>query len=236
MDYLGAARPFARMPAFDPPSLPSPLWVLGTDTDVGKTFVASRIARSWAALGAVVYRKPFQTGVTSGGQDPAADASAVAMAAGPNVAVETGLSFRAPLSPLVAAEMEGRTIDLEEMTAWCARSVPHGARLLLEPAGGVMVPLGSLPGAEPLGPSGRPRGVTFVEWASRLGIPAIVVARGGLGTLNHTLLTCAALRGHGWRIAAVVLNPGLDGSTAAAMGNAETLRRFQDAPVCVLED
>jgi dethiobiotin synthase len=193
--------------------------VLGTDTDVGKTFVASRIARSWAADGPVVYRKPFQTGVVSDA-DPAADAAAVAGAAGPGVTAETGLTFRAPLSPLAAAELEGRTIDLAGMTAWCLRPVPQGARLLLEPAGGVMVPLW-----------GR---ATFAEWASGLGVPAVVVARGGLGTLNHALLTCHALRHHGWRVAAVVLNPGLDGSHAAAAENADILRRIQDAPVHLL--
>jgi dethiobiotin synthase len=199
--------------------LPSPLWVLGTDTDVGKTFVASRIARSWAAEGPVVYRKPFQTGVASD-RDPAADAAAVAAVAGPGVAAETGLAFRAPLSPLAAAELEGRAIDLDEMAAWCLRPVPPGARLLLEPAGGVMVPIWG--------------GAVFAEWASPMGVPAIVVARGGLGTLNHALLTCLALRHHRWRIAAVVLNPGMDGSFAAAAENAGILRRLQDAPVHVL--
>jgi dethiobiotin synthase len=201
------------------PPLPSPLWVLGTDTDVGKPFVASQLARARAADGPVVYRKPFQTGVVSDA-DPAADAVCVAGAAGPGVTVETGLTFRAPLSPLAAAELEDRTIDLAEMAAWCLRPVPQGARLLLEPAGGVMVPLW-----------GR---ATFAEWAAGLGVPAVVVARGGLGTLNHALLTCHALRGYGWRVTAVVLNPGLDGSRAAAAENAEILRRLQDAPVHVL--
>jgi dethiobiotin synthase len=200
--------------------LPSPLWVLGTDTDVGKTFVASRIARAWAADGPVVYRKPFQTGVASAA-DPAADAAAVASAAGPGVTVETGLTFGPPLSPLAAAELEGRTMDLAEVAAWCRRPVPRGARLLLEPAGGVMVPLWG--------------GAVFAEWASGLGVPAVVVARGGLGTLNHALLTCLALRRHGWQVAAVALNPGLDGSHAAAAENAKILRRLQDAPVHVLE-
>jgi dethiobiotin synthetase len=78
-------------------------------------------------------------------------------------------------------------------------------------------------------------GAVFAEWASALGIPAIVVARGGLGTLNHALLTCLALRHYGWWLAAVVLNPGPDGSRAAAQENAGILRRFLDSPVHVLE-
>lgn len=198
-------------------SLPSPLWVLGTDTGVGKTHVAGRIARAWAPLGPVVYRKPFQTGVAAA-DDPGADQAAVA---GPGITTETGLVLRAPLSPLAAAELEGRTLDLAALQAWCRRPVPDGGRLLLEAAGGVLVPLAE--------------GVHFLAWASELQIPAVVVARGGLGTLNHTLLTCEALMLRGWRLPAVLLNPGLDGSHAAAAANAAVLRRFLPVPVAVLE-
>jgi len=201
----------------DVAELPFPLWVLGTDTGVGKTHVASYIAHSWAKDARVVYRKPFQTGVTS---DSDADADAVAVS-GPNITTETGLVLKAPLSPLAAAEMEAKQIDFEEMLAWCKRPVPQGARLILEPAGGVMVPLAY--------------GVPFVKWASGLGIPGIVVARGGLGTLNHVLLTCETLKAHGWKIAAVVLNPGLDQSFEAAKGNAKILERFLNAPIWIHE-
>lgn len=197
--------------------LPSPLWVLGTDTGVGKTFVAARIAQAWAALGPVVYRKPFQTGVATA-TDAEADAPAVA---GPGITAETGILLRAPLSPLAAAEAEGRTLDLEEVARWATRPVPEGTRLLLEAAGGVLVPLAP--------------GTHFLAWATNLRLPAVVVARGGLGTLNHTLLTCEALMMRGWTIPAVILNPGADGSHAAAEGNAAVLRRFLPVPVHILE-
>lgn len=197
-------------------SLPSPLWVLGTDTGVGKTFVAARIARAWSALGPVVYRKPFQTGVASE-TDADADAPCVA---GPGITAETGVVLRAPLSPLAAAEAEGRTLDLEALKAWTTRPVPADTRLLLEAAGGVLVPLAPA--------------THFLAWATDLRLPAVVVARGGLGTLNHTLLTCEALMMRGWRIPAVLLNPGADGSHAAADANARLLRRFLPVPVEVL--
>lgn len=197
-------------------ALPSPLWVLGTDTGVGKTFVAAAIAQDWAKLGPVVYRKPFQTGVASA-EEAEADAPTVR---GPNITVETGVVLREPLSPLAAAEREGRTLDLEALAAWTLRPVPEGTRLLLEPAGGVMVPL-------------APK-VHFLAWATDFQIPAIVVARGGLGTLNHTLLTCEALMLRGWQIAAVILNAGVDQSQASAQANAEVLRRFLPVPVELL--
>ena len=202
--------------------LPSPLWILGTDTGVGKTFVAAAIARAWAAEGPVVYRKPFQTGVQGHG-DPEADQAQVA---GPGIEVETGLCLLAPLSPLAAAEAEGRQVDMAALHAWCVRPVPAGARLLLEGVGGVMVPL----------PAPPPKhGTHFAAWGADLRFPALLVARGGLGTLNHALLSAEALMLRGWRLAAVLLNPGLDGSHDAARANAEILSRFLPMPVRVLE-
>jgi len=196
--------------------LPSPLWVLGTDTGVGKTHVAARIARAWAEVGPVVYRKPFQTGVQDA-EDPEADAPVVR---GAGISVETGIVLRAPLSPWAAAEREGLTLDLEAMTAWVRRPVASGTRLILEPAGGVLVPLGPQR--------------SFLAWATDLRIPAVVVGRGGLGTLNHVLLTCEALMARGWTLPAVFLNPGVDGAFEAAQENAALLRRLLPIPVEVL--
>jgi dethiobiotin synthase len=197
--------------------LPSPLWVLGTGTGVGKTFVAAAIARAWSDLGPVEYRKPIQTGVTSE-EDPEADAPAVRA---PGVTVATGILLQAPLSPLAAAAEEGRTLDLEALTAWTTRPPAPGARLLLEAAGGVMVPLA--PGRH------------FLAWATDQRIPCVVVAPGGLGTLNHALLTSEALMLRGWTIAALLLNPGVDDSFEAAAGNARLLSAWLPFPVQVLD-
>ncbi len=196
--------------------LPSPLWILGTGTGVGKTHVSSRIAGAWAAAGPVTYRKPFQTGVTGPG-DPGADAAAFA---GPNLSAETHIVFRAPLSPLAAARQEGRSLDLAAATAWCTR--PAAGRLLLEGVGGLMVPL-------------APK-VHFLAWATDLDIPCVLVAAGGLGTLNHTLLSAEALMLRGWRLEAVLLNPGADGTRPeVAEANAALLREFLPVPVHVID-
>jgi dethiobiotin synthase len=197
-------------------TLPAPLWVLGTDTGVGKTWVSAALARAWAAEGPVVYRKPFQTGVTSTAE-AGADARTLDL---PGVRTETGVVLAQPLSPLAAAEAEGRVLDLDALAAWALRPA-EGARILLEGVGGVMVPLA---------PDRH-----FLAWATGLEIPAVLVARGGLGTLNHTLLSAEALMLRGWRLAAVLLNPGLDGSHAAAGANAAILRRFLPVPVHVLD-
>jgi dethiobiotin synthase len=197
-------------------ALPSPLWVLGTGTGVGKTFVASRIAHAWAERGPVSYRKPFQTGVDRA-DHPEADASAVA---GPGITAESHVLLRAPLSPLAAALREGRTLDLAATAAWCRR--PAEGRILLEGVGGLMVPL-------------APK-LHFLAWATELQIPCVLVALGGLGTLNHTLLSAEALMLRGWRIEAVLLNPGADGTPQeAARENATALQGFLPISVHVLK-
>lgn len=187
-------------------SLPSPLWILGTDTHVGKTWVSARIAESWLKTGPVTYRKPFQCGVIDE-KDVASDLSVLQKT---GAKVEAYESFIAPLSPLAAAAAEGRKIDLEAALAWCRR--PSEGRLLLEGVGGLMVPVSE--------------GRHFLAWASDMRIPCVLVARGGLGTLNHTLLSCEAQMLRGWRIEAVILNPGMDQSYQAAEANAEILRKF----------
>ncbi len=196
-------------------TLPSPLWVLGTGTGVGKTFVSARIASTWAERGPVCYRKPFQTGVDRA-DHPDADASAVS---GPGITAESHVLLREPLSPLAAAQREGRILDLGATAQWCLR--PAEGRVLLEGVGGLMVPL-------------APR-VHFLAWATELKVPCVLVALGGLGTLNHTLLSAEALMLRGWRIETVLLNPGADGTAPeAAEANAEVLRGFLPVPVVVV--
>ncbi len=195
--------------------LPSPLWVLGTGTGVGKTFVSDRMAQAWAETCPVTYRKPFQTGVDRA-DHPGADATILG---GPGITAESHILLREPLSPLAAAQREGRVLDLHATAQWCLR--PVEGRVLLEGVGGLMVPL-------------APR-VHFLAWATDLKIPCVLVALGGLGTLNHTLLSAEALMLRGWRLEAVLLNPGTDGSTpAVAEENAELLRGFLPVPVGVL--
>jgi len=196
--------------------LPSPLWVLGTGTGVGKTHVCARLARAWAELCPVAYRKPFQTGVDRA-DHPEADSSAVA---GPGILSESHILLKAPLAPLAAAQLEGRHLDLEAAAQWCLR--PFDGRVILEGVGGLMVPLA---------PSTH-----FLAWATELKVPCVLVALGGLGTLNHTLLSAEALMLRGWRIEAVLLNPGADGTAPeVAEANAKVLRGFLPLPVLVLD-
>lgn len=163
------------------------LFVTGTDTGVGKTLVAACLVHR---LGAD-YWKPAQTGTRNGDDDTA---TVAALALLPDNRIHPPRHrFAAPLSPEAAAAMEGASIRLEDFT------LPATHRpLVVEGAGGVLVPVGG--------------GATMGDLMARLGLPVVLVARTTLGTINHTLLSLAALRASGLAIAGVVLvglpNPG----------------------------
>ncbi len=156
------------------------LFVTGTDTGVGKTLVAACLARR---LGAD-YWKPAQTGTQDGDDDTAAVASLAALPA--ERIHPPRHRFAAPLSPEAAAAMAGASIGLEDF------SLPATSRpIVVEGAGGVLVPIGG--------------GATMADLMARLGLPAVLVARTTLGTINHTLLSLEALRRRGIAVRGVVL-------------------------------
>ena len=166
-------------------------FVAGTDTGVGKTEVA-------CALGAALLRrglKPIPFKPVETGCDPAAppDALALREACAADLSLDRvcPYRFRMPAAPLVAAEREGREIDLS-LIEGIARQAGDDP-LLLEAAGGLLVPL-----APPL--------FTNLDLIERLGLPVVLVARAGLGTLNHAALSFAALERRKLPVVAIVLN------------------------------
>jgi len=168
------------------------LFVTGTDTGVGKTEVACALLAGARADGLdVVAMKPAQSGV-SPGEPSDADRLAAAAGAGEPMELVCPYSFAAPLAPAVAARLAGVEISLPRLLATArALASRHGA-LLVEGAGGLLVPLG-------------PR-ETYADLAQALGLPVLIVARAGLGTVNHTALTVEALRARRLAVAGVVLN------------------------------
>ncbi|MET7424171.1 dethiobiotin synthase [Dactylosporangium sp. NPDC005555] len=152
--------------------------VTGTDTGVGKTIVTAAIAAAATAAGRLVaVVKPAQTG-TAEGDEP--DAATVARLAEP-VTVRTLASFPDPLAPLAAARVAGEDPLTAVMAQLALRTIVEEHDLtLIEGAGGLLVPMGE-------------DGWTMLDLAAALGATAVVVARPGLGTLNHTALTLAAL-------------------------------------------
>lgn len=155
------------------------LVVTGTDTDVGKTVVAAGIA---AALGAA-YWKPVQAGT-----EPGTDSGTVARL-GVGAVLPEAYRLALPASPHLAAETEGVEIDLARL------ALPDAPRpLVVEGAGGVMVPIRRDPPWLYLD--------QFAAWDA----PVLLVARTTLGTINHSLLSIAALHARGVAVAGIVFS------------------------------
>lgn len=182
------------------------LFITGTDTGVGKTYVSAGIARALTCRGVDAgVMKPTETGCSMrAGRLMPKDALRLMKSA----CVKDPLSlvnpyrFRRPLAPAVAAELERKTIDPSKIfNAFQLLSNRHDF-IIVEGAGGIMAPL-----------SGT---YTYLDLAKKLGLPVLIVARPGLGTINHTLLTIAALRGRKIRIAGIVINYALDQKSGSA--------------------
>ena len=163
-------------------------FITGTDTGVGKTVasaVLGYLARDGGAL--IRYVKPVQTGI---GPDAPGDADFVAAATG----IEAGeiLRFDEPLTPAVAAERAGVTIDYDALAADVLSRESGVDQLLVEGAGGLLAPLAG--------------NRTMADLAATLRAALVVVARPGLGTLNHTALTVEAAAKRGLTVEGVVIS------------------------------
>ena len=174
------------------------LLVTGTDTGVGKTEVAVRLARSLVTAGlSLGVMKPCETGIAPDPDHalpPGSDAARLAEAAASDDPPERvrPYVFELPAAPTAAAEAEGRTLSLARLDeAWEALRARHDA-VLVEGAGGLLVPLTAQ--------------VDFADLAARWDLPLLIVARAGLGTLNHTALTVRVARSRGLRVLGVVVN------------------------------
>lgn len=200
---------------------PAGVFVTGTGTEVGKTVVAAAIARTLASEGlAVNVFKPAVTGLEEPGE---ADHELLRRAAGSSQSDEEIAPYRydPPASPHLAAALAGEAIEPERLRA-AARAAGAGAgRLVCEGVGGFLVPLAGRvvqPGAEELDPPYLVR-----DLAVDLGLPLVVAASPGLGTINHTLLTMEAVRAAGLEVAAVVLTPWPAEPNAIERSNHETI-------------
>lgn len=160
-----------------------PVLVTGTDTGVGKTVVTAAVTAAAQAAGLrVAVVKPGQTGTATG--DPG-DIDSVTRLAAP-LTGRTLASFPDPLAPLAAAWVARlELLELYDVVDAVREEADKHDLVLIEGAGGLLVPMGLRPSGEPW---------TVADLAVALGAPAVVVARAGLGTLNHTALTLEALQ------------------------------------------
>lgn len=200
------------------------LFVTGTDTGAGKTFVTATLARRARAIGKKVFAfKPIETGCDLvGGRRIGPDQELICEAAGSWQAGEQrGLyQLSRPLAPWVAAQIDGVRIDMGKIVT-TARSVPDADLVLVEGAGGWRVPITD---AEDMS-----------HLARRLGGEVVIAARAGLGTINHSVLTIEAVERDGLKIAALVLSRRPDEDPELAHSNRDQIRRYWKGTVLVLD-
>lgn len=170
------------------------LFVTGTDTGVGKTYVSQALIKGWRAQGLRVgVMKPCETGLKeSGVWGPPQDAEKLLSASGASLTLDEVCPFRfgEPMAPAEVAALEGGDVSFDTIESGFHAIAERHDVTLVEGAGGLLVPYsGSL---------------TAADLIARLKIPLIVVARIGLGTINHTCLTVEAVRARGLELLGVV--------------------------------
>jgi adenosylmethionine---8-amino-7-oxononanoate aminotransferase len=194
------------------------VFVTGTDTGVGKTRVAAGLVRAWRRRGvAAVPWKPFASGVDPDRLTAGEDADLLRRAAGYGADALESLSpcrLAEPLAPAVAAQRAGISISPADVLA---RRPAEGHVEVVEGCGGLVVPLA--PGYD-----GR-------DLCWDLDLPLLVVARPGLGTLNHTALTVEAACDAGLDVLGVIVCHLPDDPDLAARTNLDALRRHCRAPL-----
>ncbi|HTF36195.1 MAG TPA: dethiobiotin synthase [Myxococcota bacterium] len=187
-------------------------FVTGTDTGVGKTVVACALARGLRRRGLDVgVMKPVETGVGSSGP---LDAKALQTAAGSRDAIGEICPVALPLAaaPAVAAAETGIRIELSWLRDKFQALATRHVWMIVEGAGGLLVPLSSQE--------------TMADLAAALGLPLVIVARGRLGTINHTRLTLEAAVARSLPLAGVVISHADGPLSVADCANLAALRAW----------
>jgi dethiobiotin synthetase len=198
------------------------VFVTGTDTGVGKTWIAAGITavlRRWGL--SACYFKPVQSGCPEedGRLIPtdARFAQEMASLAEP-LEILTPISLRLPLAPGVAAAREGVSVDLDRIARAREELAGRYDLLVTEGAGGLYVPL-------------KDTDFLVLDMIKWLRLPLIVVARAGLGTINHTVLTVKAAQQAGVPVAGVVINRYPEKPSLAEETNPEVIAALTGVPI-----
>ena len=188
------------------------LAILGTDTDVGKTYVACRIIETLVIEGvAVGAYKPVASGAPSLEKS---DSFKLWQASGHRglLADVTPQHFLAPFAPPVAAELENKQVSDEAILAGARNWASQCDLLIVEGAGGLMSPLSW--------------NMTNASLAHELQVPIVLVSENRLGVVNQVLTTLVAARSLGLYVCCIVLNEVKQTPESATNSNARLLRNF----------
>jgi dethiobiotin synthetase len=188
-------------------------FLTGTDTGVGKTFVAVLLIRGLRQAGCdTVGLKPICCGERS-------DAEALQAAADGELSLDdvNPVWFRYPAAPYTASIVEGRVPDLDQIRERFARVRGERRSVIVEGVGGWLVPI--------------LQKYSVADLAAEMGLPVVVVAANRLGAINHTLLTVEAIRARGLTCAGVILNNIAGESDGATTTNRAVLEHLLEVPI-----
>lgn len=191
-------------------------FVTGTDTGVGKTHVTAALVTALRAQGRQARAiKPIETGW----DQPTSDAARLAAVSGQSIDQTIWLTLAAPRSPRSAAALEGRTIDVAALARWC--DAQDSDPLFVEGAGGWLVPITA--------------GYRMRDLAVAIASSVVVVARAGLGTVNHTLLTLDSIEQRA-AITGTILSRLPTDDLDFARDNAAEIASATPSPVAIFPD
>lgn len=197
------------------------IFVTGTDTEVGKSVLAASICAAAAARGiSVAAFKPVVTGLDEPTIDDwPRDHELLAAAANCGQAPEDVAPWRfgPAVSPHLAEQLSDLEIDPDDLVAQAHGQAERAEAVVVEGVGGLLVPLA--------------KEYLVRDFAGELGLPIVIAARPGLGTISHSLLTIEAARAVALRVQAVVLTPWPDEPSTMEWSNMETIERFGEVPV-----
>lgn len=198
------------------------IFITGTDTGVGKTFVAAGLIEVIRGKGInVCPMKPVETGckIKKGSLVPA-DAVKLLKASRMEISLDAvnPYRFRQPLAPAVAAEHEGVVIKRSKLISACNRLLKSYDFIVIEGAGGIMTPVY--------------KEYLCLDLIKDLALPLVIVSKPWLGTINHTLLTIEAARSRGINLHGVIINhASVAGKDLSEKSNPEIIESIGKVPV-----
>ncbi len=200
------------------------LFVTGTDTGVGKTVLAAAIVAALRARGlAARALKPVITGLDEPpGANWPPDHELLARVAGSTPDQVSPIGYGPPVSPHLAAELSGLPLRPDELRRAVLVAASPDEPLIVEGVGGLLVPLTD--------------GYDVRSLARDAGLPVVIAARPGLGTINHTLLTLEAARSASLSVVGVALTPWPEAPGEVERSNRETIERLGGVPVSTLRE
>lgn len=195
------------------------VFITGTNTDVGKTYIGALLAKQLTALGiTVIPRKPIESGCQRINDELIpADATALQQAAAyaGDLTEICPFRFEPPISPVRAAHLANTVLTTEQLVSICLTGSEQGF-LLVEGAGGFYSPLSE-------------DGLN-ADLATALQLPVLLVANDSLGAINQVLLSVEAIKLRGLSLMGVVLNS-VDDNKPTHMDNAADLKQLLNCPV-----